>query len=121
MFKPTIVLLLLASQLIFSQKKSATTYQYGYNGMELIVQSKKETIIVSTFHSKLAIKDDIAIKVYEMYATNSFIDGDSISIKGNQAEVSGKIKIRKKGNLILVDFYYDEIQWKTGLVEAFDD
>ncbi len=121
MLKPTIVLLLLASQLIFSQKKSATTYKYGYNVMELIVQSKKETIIVSTFNSKLAIKDDIAKKVYEMYASKSFVTGDAISIQGNQAVVTGKILIRKKGNLTLVDFYYDEIQWKTGLVEAFDD
>ena len=121
MMKPTIVLLLLASQLIFSQKKSITTYKHGHNGMELIIQSKKETIIVSTFNSKLAIKDDIAKKIYEMYASKSFVDGDSISINGNQAEVTGKISIRKKGKLILLDFYYDEIQWKSGLVEAFDD
>lgn len=121
MLKPTIVLLLLASQLVFSQKKPTTTYKQGYNGMELIIQSKKETIIVSTFNSKLAIKDDIAKKVYEMYLSVSFKNGKQISVKGSKALVTGKIIIRKKGNLTLLDFYYDKIQWETGLVESFDD
>ena len=71
MLKPTIISLLMASQLVFSQKKPATTYKYGYNGMELIVKNNKETIIVSTFNSKKAIKDEIALKIYDMYTFQS--------------------------------------------------
>ncbi len=121
MLKPTIVLLLLASQLVFSQKKPTLTYKYGYNGMELIVKNNNETIIVSTYNSKKAIKDEIALKIYEMYSKKSFFTGDLVTITGNEAKVVGKISIRKKGNLILLDFYYDEIQWQNGLVEAYDD
>jgi hypothetical protein len=42
---------------------SISTYKYGYNGMELIVKSNNETIIISTFNSKKAIKDEIAQKL----------------------------------------------------------
>ncbi|WP_353087269.1 hypothetical protein [Flavobacterium sp.] len=43
------------------------TYRFGYNGMELIATSPKETIIVSTYNYKLSIKEDIANKVYQYY------------------------------------------------------
>lgn len=89
--------------------------------MELIVKNNKETIIVSTFNSKKAIKDEIALKIYDMYTKKLFVNGDLLTISGNEAKVIGKVSIRKKGNLVLLDFYYDEIQWKTGLVEAYED
>ena len=56
-----------------------------------------------------------------MYTKKLFVNGDLLTISGNEAKVIGKVSIRKKGNLVLLDFYYDEIQWKTGLVEAYED
>jgi hypothetical protein len=116
----TILTLLFVTQLHFAQEKPTfTTYKHGHNGMELIVKSEKETIIVSTFNSKMAIKDEIAEKVYNLYKENSFINGDTLKVIGNDAIVLGKCYVKKKGKLTSVNFYYDSIEWKTGLVEFY--
>lgn len=126
MTKYLVIISLVMCQFITAQDGKlfcGSTYKHGHNGMELIVTSKKETIIISTFNSKLEIKNEIAEKVYNYYTDHKnpiFKNGDTLIIIGEDAKVTGKINIRKKGNLILLDFYYDRIQWKTGLVEAFE-
>jgi hypothetical protein len=100
--------------------KKTTTYKYGHNGMELIVTSKKETIIISTFNSKLELKEDIAAKVYKYYKDNDCLtNGDILTINGIDAKVTGKCLVTKKGKLTAVEFYYEKIEWNTGLTELF--
>lgn len=107
-----------------SESKKITTYKYGHNGMELIVTSKKETIIISTFNSKLELKEDIAKKVYNYYKSNNdnsclLSSGDSVIIDGNNARVTGKCLVTKKGKLTAVEFYYEKIEWNSGLTELY--
>lgn len=110
-------------QLINAQNKKISTYQYGHNGMELIVTSKKETIIVSTFNSKLEIKQDIAEKVYNYYRDNkdneSFKNGNILTIEGENAKVTGRCLVTKKGKLTAVEFYYEKVEWYSGLTEFY--
>ncbi len=124
-----IAMLLVISQLIVAQETennkgllTTTTYKYGHNGMELIVTTKKETIIISTFNSKLAIKDEIAEKIYNYYKNNkgaSIESGDTVIINGDKAKVTGKCIVRKNGKLIVVEFYYEKIEWHSGLTELY--
>lgn len=107
-----------------SENKKITTYKYGHNGMELIVTSTKETIIISTFNSKLELKEDIAKKVYNYYKSNNddsclLSSGDSVIIDGNIARVTGKCLVTKKGKLTAVEFYYEKIEWNSGLTELY--
>ena len=45
--------MLFAFQMSFSQDIAKTsTYKFGHDGMEYIVSSKKETIIISTFNAR---------------------------------------------------------------------
>jgi hypothetical protein len=124
MKKIIIAMLLATFQLVSAQSnKKITTYKYGHNGMELIVTSKKETIIISTFNSKLELKQDIAEKVYNYYRDNKedecLTKGDILTITGVDAKVTGKCLVTKKGKLIAVEFYYEKIEWNTGLTELY--
>ena len=115
-----IILLLLATQLLFAQKEQqVSTYKYGYNGMELIVKYKSETFIVSTYNSKKVIKDEVAQKVYDYFKSNTINTGDTINITANDACVTGKCFITKKGNLTSINFYYETIKWNDGLTEVY--
>ena len=120
-------ILLTAFQFVSAQesnflKPHTTTYKYGYNGMEYIVTSKKETVIVSTYNSKFDIKDEIAQKVYNYYKDNKdncLRVEDTLTIDGKNAKVTGKYHVTKKGKLIAVEFYYEKIEWNNGLTELY--
>ncbi len=98
--KILLAVLLLVSALSFSQKDKILTYENGHNGMELIVTSKTETLIFSTFNSKPEIKEDIVQKLYALYLENKLLDNQNIEITGKDASVSGLCKIIKKNKLV---------------------
>ena len=117
--KSIFFLIVLMSCNSFSQKLPKTVpYKYGHNGMELIAESKKGTVIISTYHSKPAIKEDLAQKVYTAFLEQKITTGKLITIFGANAKVTGKCIVRKKDNLTLVDFYYQKIEWNSGLTEV---
>ena len=95
------------------------TYGFGHDGMELVALTKKETVIISTFNSKMNIRQDIASKVYAMYLDNKIVNNKKLTINGNDATVTGKCIIRKKNNLTVVDFYYETILWCSGVMEIY--
>jgi hypothetical protein len=117
--KKIIFLCLLVSQFAFSQSKSVPVkYKYGQNGIELIVKSNNETIVVSTFQAKVTIKDEIAEKVFAYYKKNVTKKNGIVTIDGNKAKITGTYSVKKKGNLTSVDFKYDKVEWQDGLVEV---
>lgn len=95
------------------------TYNYGQNGMELVARSKKGVIIVSTFNSKMTIRQDIAKKLYDLYLENKLQNNKKITVNGTEADVTGKCIIRKKNSLTAVDFYYEVVDWNSGLKEIY--
>lgn len=115
-----LILLLFAFQVSFAQDKLKTsTYKYGHDGMEMIISSKAETIIVSTFNAKSTIKKDIAEKLYDLFRFNTLCTGDILTIKGNDAKVIGRLELKKNGKLTSINFYYQSIEWNTGLKEVY--
>ncbi len=94
-------------------------YNYGQNGMELVAHSKKGVIIVSTFNSKMTIRQDIAKKLYDLYLANKLVNNKKITVLGCDAEVTGKCVIRKKNSLTAIDFFYEEVNWYSGLKEVY--
>ena len=112
--------LLIVTCFAFSKRdKEVETYNYGQNGMELVARSKKGVIIVSTFNSKMTIRQDIARKLYDLYLANKLQSNKKITVDGIEADVTGKCIIRKKNSLTAVDFYYEVIDWKSGLKEVY--
>ena len=95
------------------------TYSYGHNGMEFVARSGKEMIIISTFNSKMTIRQDIAYKLYQLYANDELTTNKKYTVCGDEADVTGKCIIKKKDNLIAVEFYYEVVEWKSGLKEIY--
>jgi hypothetical protein len=95
------------------------TYNFGQNGMELVARSKKGVIIVSTFNSKMTIRQDIAKRLYDLYLANKLQTNKKITVQGSEADVTGKCVIRKKNSLTAVDFYYEVVDWNSGLTEVY--
>lgn len=87
--------------------------------MEIIAKTKKNVVIVSTFNAKMTIREEIARKIYSLYAENKLEDNKKYTIAGKEANVTGNCIIRKKNNLIAIDFYYEKIEWYSGLVEIY--
>ena len=120
LMKKLILSILLLTQVAFAQeKKKIETYSFGQNGMELIAKSSKDVVIISTFNAKMNIREEIARKVYSLYAENKLETNKKYTISGNEASVTGKCVIRKKNNLIAIDFYYEKIEWYSGLIEIY--
>ena len=125
MKKITLFSLLIVFQFVSAQDNKLknnliTTYKYGYNGMEYIVTSSNETIIVSTFNSKKDIKSEIAEKIYAFYKDNNTIKTNiTLTINADTAKVTGKYIVTRKGKLVAVEFYYEKIEWNTGLTELY--
>lgn len=120
LMKKLILSILLLTQIAFAQeKKKIETYSFGQNGMELIAKSSKDVVIISTFNAKMTIREEIARKVYSLYAENKLETNKKYTISGNEASVTGNCVIRKKNNLIAIDFYYEKIEWYSGLIEIY--
>ena len=95
------------------------TYNYGHNGMEFVARSDQGMIIVSTYNAKMTIRQDIAYKIYQLYANNNLKTGPKTTICGDEADVTGRCSVTKKNNLIAVEFYYELVEWKSGLKEMY--
>ena len=118
--KKLIIILLFVTQFALSQEnQKVEIYGVGHDGMELVARTKKETVIISTFNSKMNIRQDIAHKVYAMYLDNKIATNRTVTVSGIDATVTGKCIVRKKKNLTVVDFYYETILWCSGVVEIY--
>ena len=112
-----IFIFILVAQISFSQKGKKEFYKNGQNGIELISQSKSGTVVISTYNAKMTIKDEIAQNFYQKYLKNELKTDATTVIIGKTAKVTGKCKIIKKAKLTSVNFYYEKIEWASGLIE----
>jgi hypothetical protein len=118
--KKVLIGLLIVTCFAFSKgDPTVETYNYGQDGMELVARSKKGVVIVSTYNSKMTIRQEIARKIYDLYLANKIQNNKKITVDGSEADVTGKCVIRKKNTLTAVDFYYEEVNWNSGLKEVY--
>ena len=118
--KKMVLSIFLLTQIAFAQDgKKIQTYYHGYNGMELIAKSSKNVVIISTFNSKPTIREEIAQKVYSLFTENKLQDNTKYTINGNQANFTGKCIIKKRNNLIAIEFHYEKVEWYSGLIEVY--
>ncbi len=118
--KKTIFSLLIMTCFAFSSEEpKVTTYSHGHNGMEYVARNKNGTVIISTFNSKITIRQEIATKIYRMYLDHKLQSDQKVTVFGDEADVTGRCVIRKKDNLTAVDFYYESVSWCSGKKEIY--
>jgi len=111
----------LEREVILEQKKNnlprTDYYKNGQNGIELIIKNNSQTIIVSTFDSRPALKEPVATALFELYKSKAIINDTLLSIKTELALVNGNCKINSKDGYVKIDFYFQKIEWQSGLTE----
>lgn len=102
-----------------NEEPKVTTYSYGHNGIEYVARNKNGMVIISTFNSKMTIRQEIAHKIYYLYLDKKLENDSRVTVYGDEADVTGKCVIKKKDNLTTVDFYYESVQWCSGQKEIY--
>jgi hypothetical protein len=117
--KIAVLLLLYTCQATATEDPKVIVYNHGQNGMELVAKSKNGTIIISTFNAKMTIRQDIARKIYNLYKSKPIESNSKIKVRGEEACVTGNCFIRKRKDLVAIDFYYQIVEWNSGQIEIY--
>lgn len=89
--------------------------------MELISVKNDETTIINTFNAKFTLREDIAEKLLGLYNENSLVTDTRIVVTGNEAKVTGKLTIEKRHKLTSVNFYFERVEWNSGMMEIYKE
>lgn len=104
MFKKLILILFLVfSNYIFSQKKRIEYYSYGQDGMENVYGVKDSMLIYNNFRSRPTIRKEVADTISRKYHS---LKNGIYDFTISSAKVTGRIEIVRKDKLILLNFYY---------------
>jgi hypothetical protein len=111
------ILFLLITTFVYSQQKVVYyNYGYGYDGMEKIGKVADSTLVYSNFQARPEIREEVADSVLSKY--RKLKEGPLI-IKFKSGKVIGRLKLIRQERLILVNYYYDRIEYTNGLVEIY--
>ena len=111
------ILFLLITTFVYSQQKVVYyNYGYGYDGMEKMAKVKDSTLVYSNFQARPEIRVEVADSVLSKYRK---LKEGPLVIKIKSAKIIGNLKIIKSDNLILINYYYERIEYTNGLVEIY--
>jgi len=111
------ILFLLLTTFVYSQQKVVYyNYGYGYDGMEKIGRVADSTLIYSNFQARPQIRAEVADSVLKKYKK---LKEGPLVINVKSGKVIGRLKLIKEERLILVNYYYDRIEYTNGLVEIY--
>ena len=103
-----LVLPILFSSLCYSQKTEY--YKYGYEGIEMFHKGKDSTVIYTQHLAKATIRTDVALIVLNLYLKRKLKDGNLV-VELPNAIVTGRIKIEKRERLVVINYYYQKVEW----------
>lgn len=107
--KKILLLFLFVSTLCYSQKK-VEYYKYGYEGIEMFGKVGDTTVIYTQHKAKGTIRIDVAKKVVNLYLDRKLKDGNLV-VELPNAIVSGRIKMERKGKLVVINYFYERVEW----------
>lgn len=118
MYKKLILILFLVfSNYIFSQKKRIEYYSYGQDGMENVYGVKDSMLIYNNFRSRPTIRKEVADTISRKYHS---LKNGIYDFTISSAKVTGRIEIVRKDKLILLNFYYIKVEY-SDFIEIYQD
>ena len=84
--------------------------------MEKIGRVVDSTLIYSNFQARPEIRTEVADSVLSKYKK---LKEGPLTIKIKSGKVFGTIKLIKQEQLILVNYYYERIEYTNGLIEIY--
>ncbi len=113
------ILFLLITTFVYSQQKVVYyNYGYGYDGMEKVGKVADSTLVYSNFQARPEIRAEVADSVLSKYRK---LKEGLLIIKFKSGKVIGRLKLIRQERLILVNYYYDRIEYTNGLVEIYKE
>lgn len=115
--KLILIITLLFSSLLFSQKKRIEYYNYGQDGMENVYGVKDSMLIYNNFRSRPLIRKEVGDTIARKYHSlkNGIYD---FTIR--YAKVTGRVEIIRRNKLILLNFYYIKVEY-SDYIEIYQD
>lgn len=118
------ILFLLITTFVYSQQKVVYSqqkvvyynYGYGYDGMEKIGKVADSTLVYSNFQARPEIRAEVADSVLSKYKK---LKEGPLVINVKSAKVIGVLKIIRQERLILINYYYERIEYTNGLIEIY--
>jgi hypothetical protein len=111
------ILFLLMTTFVYAQQKVVYyNYGYGYDGMEKIGKVGDSTLVYSNFQARPEIRAEVGDSVLIKYRK---LKQGPLVIKIKTGKVIGRLKLIRKEGLILVNYYYDRVEYTNGLVEIY--
>ncbi len=94
------------------KSKTVEEYSYGINGIEFYENSSSgKTVIVSSFNSRPAIKNEVAKKLLCYFKEEHPKSNEIIEIIADDAVVNGVLVIKVTGKLTSLEFHYQTVSW----------
>jgi len=109
------ILFLFVTTFVYSQQK-VEYYNYGYDGMEKIGKVEDSTLVYSNFQARPEIRTEVADSILSKYKK---LKEGPLVVRIKSAKIIGRLKLIKQDRLILVNYYYDRIEYTNGLVEIY--
>jgi hypothetical protein len=111
------ILFLFITTFVYSQQKVVYyNYGYGYDGMEKMAKVKDSTLVYSNFNARPEIRAEVADSILIKYRN---LKEGVLVVKIKSAKIIGTLKIIKRERLILVNYYYERIEYSNGLIEIY--
>ena len=104
------ILLLFLFVSTFCYSQNVEYYKYGYEGIEMFGKVGDTTVIYTQHKAKGTIRIDVAKKVVNLYLDRKLKDGNLV-VELPIAIVSGRIKIERKGKLVVINYFYERVEW----------
>jgi hypothetical protein len=104
------ILLLFLSVSTFCYSQNVEYYKYGYEGIEMFGKVKDSTVIYTQHKAKGTIRTDVAKRIVNLYLDRKLKDGNLV-VELPIAIVSGRIKIERKGKLVVINYFYERVEW----------
>ena len=115
--KKICIFFLFVTTFVYSQQKvEYYNYGYGYDGMEKIGKVEDSTLVYSNFQARPEIRTEVADSILSKYKK---LKEGPLVVRIKSAKIIGRLKLIKQDRLILVNYYYDRIEYTNGLVEIY--
>jgi len=117
MKKTSILLFLLITAFVYSQKK-VEYYNHGYDGMESVsnVRGSDSMVVYSNYKSRPLIRREVCDSVLRNYRK---LKNGSYIVNIKTAKVIGRLEIVRKHNLVSIKYFYERVEYSNGLIEVY--
>jgi hypothetical protein len=110
-----LVFILLFTSIAFGQ--NIKYYKHGYEGILYVGHMGDSTLIYSHHMAKSEVMYEVGKQILKLYAAKK-VKQQILTIETKKATILGLLKVKRQGTLIHLEFIYQRVRWKNGILEV---